>query len=156
MTQAPRGSVNENILARLTAPHPNIARKRVTLLYRLIDPGEAAQLVERDLRNADFRIDAARRPTAHAEAEQAAARATRAEEARGASLLSFGMLVTATVLEAEQVRGARSAIDHLAPTARISLRPVWGSQDSAFAAALPVGLFLPAHLKVPNAIRDAL
>ena len=45
------------------------------------------------------------------------------------------------------MRAARSAIDNLAPTARVALRPVWGSQDSAFAAALPVGLFLPAHLK---------
>jgi hypothetical protein len=33
---------------------------------------------------------------------------------------------------------------------------VWGSQDSAFAAALPVGLFLPAHLRVPESVRAAL
>jgi hypothetical protein len=55
MSQAPRGEVRENVLARLIAPHGDIARKRVTLLYRVIDPGEAARIVERDLHNADPR-----------------------------------------------------------------------------------------------------
>ena len=66
------------------------------------------------------------------------------------------MLVTATVLDSEELHGARAAVENLAPTARINLRPVWGSQDSAFAAALPVGLFLPAHLKIPEQVRQAL
>jgi len=66
------------------------------------------------------------------------------------------MLVTTTVLDQEQLPLARAAVENLAPTARVSLRPVWGSQDSAFAAALPVGLFLPAHLKIPEPVRQAL
>jgi len=33
---------------------------------------------------------------------------------------------------------------------------VHGAQDSAFAAALPVGLVLPAHLGVPAELRGAL
>jgi hypothetical protein len=156
MTQAPRGEVRENVLARLIAPHDDIARKRVTMLYRVLDPGQAAQIVERDLHNAEFRVNTASRPTARAIFEQHAAVATAKEEARGAALVNFGMLVTATVLEEEHLPAARSAIGNLAPTARIALRPVWGSQDSAFAAALPVGLFLPAHLKVPEAVRVAL
>ena len=156
MTQAPRGEVRENVLARLIAPHPEIARKRVTLLYRLADPGEAARIVERDLHNAEFRVNSTNKPTARAVIEQNSAHATAQEEARGAALLNFGMLVTATVLEAGQLHAARSAIANLAPTARVALRPVWGSQDSAFAAALPVGLFLPAHLKVPESVRVAL
>jgi hypothetical protein len=156
MSQAPRGEVRENALARLIAPHGDIARKRVTLLYRVIDPGEAAQIVERDLHNADFRVNSSARPTARATVEQQAARATAQEEARGAALVNFGMLVTATVLDEQPLPLAMAALANLAPTARISLRPVWGSQDSAFAAALPVGLFLPAHLKVPEAIRQAL
>ena len=156
MSQAPRGEVRENVLARLIAPHPDIARKRVTVLYRLIDPGEAARIVERDLHNAEFRVNSATKPSARAVVEQQSARAAAQEEARGAALLNFGMLVTATVLEEQQLRAALSAINNLAPTARVTLRPVWGSQDSAFAAALPVGLFLPAHLKVPESVRAAL
>jgi hypothetical protein len=33
------------------------------------------------------------------------------------------------------------------------LRPAYGSQDSAFAAALPLGLVLPSHLRVPAELR---
>ena len=157
MSQAPRGEVRENVLARLIAPHGDIARKRVTLLYRVIDPGEAARIVERDLHNAEFRVNSATRPSARAIVEQHAARATAQEEARGAALVNFGMLVTDHRARARSsCRAAQAAVENLAPTARVSLRPVWGSQDSAFAAALPVGLFLPAHLKVPEAIRQAL
>ncbi len=156
MSQAPRGEVRENVLGRLVAPHGDIARKRVTLLYRVIDPGEAARIVERDLHNAEFRVNSAARPTARAVVEEQAARATAQEEARGAALVNFGMLLTATVLDETDLAVAAAAVDNLAPAARISLRPVWGSQDSAFAAALPVGLFLPAHLRVPEAIRQAL
>jgi hypothetical protein len=156
MSQAPRGEVRENVLARLISPHGDIARKRVTLLYRVIDPGEAARIVERDLHNAEFRVNSAARPTARAVVEQNAAQATAQEEARGAALVNFGMLVTATVLDSEELHSARAAVDNLAPTARVNLRPVWGSQDSAFAAALPVGLFLPAHLKIPEQVRQAL
>ena len=143
MSQAPRGEVRENVLARLVAPHGDIARKRVTLLYRVIDPGEAARIVERDLHNADFRVNSSARPTARAVVEQQAARATAQEEARGAALVNFGMLLTATVFEREQLPAAVAAVENLAPTARVSLRPVWGSQDSAFAAALPVGCSCP-------------
>jgi hypothetical protein len=82
--------------------------------------------------------------------------ATAAKEARGAGLVNFGLLVTATVTSADRLDAARQAIDHLAPTARIQLRPVYGSQDSAFAAALPLGRVLPAHLRVPGELREAL
>jgi hypothetical protein len=156
MSQAPRGEVRENVLARLVAPHAEIARKRVTLLYRLVDAGEAARIVERDLHNADFRVNSQARPSARSLVEAQAARATAQEEARGAALVNFGMLVSATVLDERQLPLAMAALANLAPTARIGLRPVWGSQDSAFAAALPLGLLLPAHLKVPDAIRQAL
>jgi hypothetical protein len=36
------------------------------------------------------------------------------------------------------------------------LRVVYGSQDSAFAAALPLGLVLPKHLRVPGEVREQL
>ena len=121
MTQAPRGEVRENVLARLIAPHPEIARKRVTLLYRMIGPGEAARIVERDLHNAEFRVNSANRPSARAILEQNSASATAQEEARGAALHNFGMLVTATVLEPGQLPAAQSAISNLAPTARVAL-----------------------------------
>jgi hypothetical protein len=58
--------------------------------------------------------------------------------------VNFGMIVTATVLDPDKKADAIAAIDNLSATARLRLRVVYGSQDSAFAAALPLGLVLPA------------
>ena len=46
MTEAPRGHVFSNVLANLLAPHPDIARKRVALLYRPYDTAAAVRVVE--------------------------------------------------------------------------------------------------------------
>lgn len=156
MTGAPRGEVYSSVLTSLLAPHPDIDRKRVTLLYRPMDAARAAAVVEADKRNADFRVSSTSRPSARALSEQRSTAATAAEEARGAGLVNFGLLVTATVTDPGRLADARAAVDHLAATARLQLRPVYGSQDSAFAAGLPLGLVLPEHLNVPAGIRNAL
>lgn len=156
MTSAPRGSVQSGVLARLLAPHRDIARKRVTLLYRPVDAAKAAAIVEADLRAAEFRMSSTNKPAARDSLAVRAAAATASEEASGAGLVQFGMLVTATVADLDKAADARAAIDNLAATARLRLRPVYGSQDSAFAAALPLGLVLPKHIKVPAELREKL
>jgi hypothetical protein len=156
MTAAPRGAVQSSVLHRLLLPHRDIARKRVTMLYRPMPAAAAARTVEADKRNADFRVKSAERPSARALREKAAADRTAEDEASGNGLVSFGMLVTATSLTGEDLADVEAAIDNLSATARITLRRVDGSQDSAFAAALPLGLVLPKHLKVPAEIRTAL
>ena len=156
MTSAPRGLVQAGVLARLLAPHRDIARKRVTLLYQPIDPGRAAALVESDQRAAEFQATNRRRAAARDSLAVRAAAATASEEASGAGLVNFGMLVTATVLDPEKAKDAAAAIDNLAATARVRLRPVYGSQDSAFAAALPLGLNLARHVTVPDLLREKL
>jgi len=156
MTSAPRGNVQSGVLARLLAPHREIARKRVTLLYRPIDAARAAAIVESDLRAAEFRVTSTSKPAARETLAMRAAAATAQEEASGAGLVQFGMLVTATVTDTSREADARAAIDNLAATARLRLRPVYGSQDSAFAAALPLGLVLPKHIKVPAELREKL
>lgn len=156
MTQAPRGNVQSGVLQRLLAPHRDIARKRVTILYRPIDPAKAAAIVEADLRAAEFRLTSTSKPAARDSLAVRSATATAREEASGAGLVQFGMLVTATVVDPDKEVDARAAIDNLRATARLRLRPVYGSQDSAFAAALPLGLVLPKHVKVPTELREKL
>jgi hypothetical protein len=156
MSTAPRGNVPSAILARLLAPHRDIARKRVTLLYRPIDAARAAAIVEADVRAASFNLSASDRPSARNIAGTRAAFATAAEEAGGAGLVNFGMLITATVTDRTREQDARAAIDNLSATARLRVRLVHGSQDSAFAAALPLGLVLPKHLQVPAEVRGQL
>ena len=156
MSGAPRGNVPSSILARLLAPHRDIARKRVTLLYRPIDAAKAAAIVEADVRASTFNVQSSNKPTARSMTATRAAVATAQEEASGAGLVNFGMLVTATVIDATHESDAKAAIDNLSATARLRLRVVHGSQDSAFAAALPLGLVLPKHLRIPSEIREQL
>jgi hypothetical protein len=154
MSDAPRGEVLSGVLTGLLAPHHDIARKRVTIHYRPHDPASSAQLVERDRRDAAFRLGgpkpAARDMVNHAAAEQSAR-----EEAKGAGLVRFAMLVTATVESPADLPAAAAAMDVLAPPARIQLRRMYGSQATAFAAALPIGIVLPDHVLVPQFIRNA-
>ena len=156
MSAAPRGEVQSSVLYQLLAPHRDIARKRVTLLYQVMDAAQAARIVEADKRNADFRATSSTRPSARVSREKMSATATADEEAKGAGLVDFGLLVTATVTREEDLPDAEAVVDNLAATARITLRRVHGSQDSAFAAALPLGLVLPKHLSVPAVVRSAL
>lgn len=156
MSAAPRGNVPSSILSRLLAPHRDVARKRVTMLYRPIDAAKAAGIVEADVRASTFNLQSSNKPTARSVTARNAAVATASEESSGAGLVNFGMLVTATVTDASRVADAKAAIDNLSATARIRLRVVHGSQDSAFAAALPLGLVLPKHLQIPSAIREQL
>jgi hypothetical protein len=157
MTGAPRGHILASALGRLVAPHGEIDRKRVTLLYRPIEAGRAAAIVESDQTSALTRASSTNRPTARALVDARAAQATAAEEAKGAGLVNFGMVVTATVLSARDLEDAVAVVEgNLGPSARLLLRRAYGSQDSAFAASLPLGLVLPKHLKVPEEIREAM
>lgn len=156
MTSAPPGTVQAGVLARLLEPNKTIARKRVTLLYRPIDVARAAAIVESDLRSAEFRASSTNKPAARDSLAVRAAAATAQEEAAGAGLVQFGMLVTATVTDLTKTADARATVLNLAAGSRVRLRPVYGSQDSAFAAALPLGLVLPKHIRVPAELREKL
>jgi hypothetical protein len=156
MGEAPRGEVFSTVMASLLLPHSDVARKRVTLLYRPHDPASAARIVEDDRKNALFqaqqaRIAAARDSVAVRAAEQAAQ-----EEATGAGLVRFALLATATVMSREELPKADAVMENLSIPSRIRLRPVHGSQASAFAACLPIGIVLPDHLMVPQAVREAM
>jgi len=156
MSEAPRGEVYSNVLGQLLDAHRDILRKRVTLLFRPHDAASAARIVERDRRDALFAAQQARVPNARDTVAVRAADQTAREEATGAGLVRFGMLITATVASADDLPLAATAVDTLAAPARVLIRPVYGSQDSAFAAALPLGLVLPAHLRVPQTVREAM
>ena len=76
MTGAPRGNVPSDVLARLLRPHPEIDRKRVTLLYRPLDSAKAARIVESDHRDAEATVRNAKRPTSRMLTERKSAAAT--------------------------------------------------------------------------------
>lgn len=156
MTGAPRGAVNSSVLSRLLAPHGDIDRKRISLLYRPMDSARAAAVVERDQNNANVRVTSGNRPPARALVDARSAAQTAQEEAQGAGLVNFGMVVTATVTDRERLADAVAAVEQTSGSARVLLRRAYGTQDTAFAASLPLGLVLPAHSMLPTEIREAL
>jgi hypothetical protein len=157
MTIAPRGSVQSSVLRKLLAPSARVARKRVTLVYRVVEPGEAAMIVDRDTRTAETNLMNARRATPALRHELEKVELTAKEQESGHGLVSFALLVSATVdnRDPDALAIAATTVHNLAATARINLRLLYGSQDSAFAAALPLGVVLPQYLKVHPAIRRA-
>jgi hypothetical protein len=156
MSEAPRGEVFSTVLNRLVMPHPDVFRKRVTLVYRPHDPGSAARLVERDRKDALFKAKQAKVAQARDSiAVQAADRAAQ-EEATGAGLVRFGLFVTATVNNEEALNLAASTVENLAAACRLRLRRVRCAQATAFLAALPLGLVMPEHLRLPQGLRDAM
>ncbi|MFQ6486028.1 SCO6880 family protein [Brachybacterium epidermidis] len=152
----PRGTFYDTSLARLLAPERKVARKRVTLLYRPIPAARATSIADRKVRNAEFVARSARSQRAISSSVQRAAVQTAEEEAAGAGMTLFGMVVTATVLSKDELRTARQIIASQGAQARLRLRPALGSQDTAFVAALPLGVVLPFHTAIPATITDTI
>jgi hypothetical protein len=155
--ETPRGTVRSGVLRALLEPSPRIARKRVAILYRPVDPASAARIVESDRRTAHFMAASttglvnARASSAVRAAEQAAA-----EEASGAGLVEFGLVVTATCGSVEELRAADAEVANLAASARLRLRVARGQQAAAFSSALPAGVLPWLHTLVPYSLRGAL
>jgi hypothetical protein len=119
-------------------------------------PPSSANSHKRDQNNANVRITSGTRPSARALVDARSAVQTAQEEAQGAGLVNFGMVVTATVTDKDRLPDAVAAIEQTSGTARVLLRRAYGAQDTAFAASLPLGLVLPKHSLLPSEIRDAL
>lgn len=139
VTRPPRGVVQSGVLANVLATSRDVDRKRVTILYRPVDGAKAPDLVEGDLNKARARVEAAARPTARDITELQTAQQVAMEEASGAGLVDFGILITATTTSAD-LEDTASAVASLAASSRLQVRTAFGAQDSAFALALPLGL----------------
>jgi hypothetical protein len=157
MVDPPHGAVTCRVLEQLLEAHDSLARKRVTLVYRPHDPASAARVADADVRTAIGRATA--RPGESRAVETlalTAARQAAAEQAAGAGLVRFSLLVTATVTDPNRLGQAGELIDQLGPACQLRLRRCYGSQAAAFTAALGVGVVLPAHVAVPDLVRDNL
>lgn len=149
MVEAPRGVVFARTFARLTEPDPGLLRKRVSMVYRPYSPAEAARLVEADKRDARFLAGKKHRPSARDLTDLTAAEQAAEEEAAGAGVVRFTVLVTATVADEAQLDEASAIVRARAGEARLTLRPMYGSQAAGFAASLPTGVVLPTHATIP-------
>jgi hypothetical protein len=156
MAVPPAGQFYDDTIKPLLAPDAGIARKRVALVYRAIPAEEAAKTVQADVNAAHTRATGRTRRSERDEAALAAAQRAAAEEAAGAGLSQVGLIVSATVTDPGELEKAAAAVGKLAGRSRLRLRPARYNQAASFAAGLPIGIVLPAHVAVPDQIRQAL
>lgn len=156
MTRPPAGVVQSGVLKNLLAPHESIVRKRIAILYRPVSMARTAQIVESDLNAASSRANNMSRASARALADVAKARKSSEEEASGAGVENFGMIITATARRVEDLPLVESTVSDLAAASRLRIRKAYGAQDAAFAAALPVGIVPVLHSAVSPEVREAL
>lgn len=157
MRQPPRGAFFDQTLKSLLEPHRDVARKRVTLLFRPETPENSATAAENDVTKAMLQESKRKRARAADSLAVQRARKTAEQEASGAPLVRVGMVVTVTVLErAALAKATRAVVKNLAPQARLALRVPKASQDVAFLAGLPLGMVVPEHLRVPASVREAM
>ncbi|MFF2277925.1 SCO6880 family protein [Agromyces sp. NPDC058126] len=153
MYEGPRGQFFATALRRALEPSKKVLRKRVTLLYRPVPAGEAPAMIEGDINNATFAGSTKRRPSARQVLAQRQAVKAGEEEAQGAGLVRFGLIVTATVASSEELPALSKVIPGLTNQARLRIRDAYGNQDVAFQAGLPLGLVLPEHMLLPDRAR---
>jgi len=153
--KVPPGVVRDSLMERLMGPLDSARRKRVTMLYRPVDAGDTANVVDTDYKSALNR--AGRRKGivhAHDSADVRSAEQATKEEADGAGVVTFSVMVTVTVTDDAEFDRACTAVERAARRARLRLSPVRGAQAAAFAGALGIGLSLPDLSVLPHVARQ--
>jgi hypothetical protein len=163
MMRPPLGAVWRSSMAPLFAPDAEITRKRIALTYRPFSPDRARTRVRRDMRSALFKMGQAGVADVSDKLDVDAQRRTEEALAKGASLASFSLHVTATVQHSASnghgggdLEQAVANIESVAKGIDVRLRRCYGHQSAAFSAALGVGVVLPRIVRVPQGIRDNL
>ncbi|MET8779001.1 SCO6880 family protein [Nocardia sp. NPDC004654] len=153
MDAAPRGAVMETVLEELLRPRADVPRKRVAIVYRLHSAAEATSLVDSDFRDAVAAEQTERGiASASARIRVANTQAAREEQARGAGLTRFGVLVTVTDHLDGDLPGIEASVKGMAAASRLGVRRCYGSQAAAFAASLGIGLILPEHTSISKRV----
>lgn len=143
--QAPRQNVRSDVLARLVGP--GAYPKRVTVQYRPFPAAAAANVLDSQVRAAEFRREYSRRTrrdmTARDAHDHARARQAADEEAQGAGVGLIGLYVTVTVTDPARLGQAVTDTEACAEFSKIALRRLYRSQAAGFTATLPCGVCLP-------------
>jgi hypothetical protein len=140
----PRQAVTSEVLVPLLAPsrHP----KRVSLSYEPYPAEAAATNLEKEVNAAAFRAALRERQqraeTATDIADRQRAEQAAMEEAQGAGLGLYSMVITTTVTAPDTLPRAVADVEQRAGTSKIRLRPAYWSQAAAHAATLPLGIHL--------------
>lgn len=154
MYVGPKGMFRASALRRVLEPTQDVLRKRVTVLYRPVPAERATELVERDINDANFAGSQRRRITARDKQRRAAAAKSADEEAQGAGLVRFGVVVTVSAADPARFKQLDKQVPASFNQARLRVRPALGNQAVTFQSGLPLGLVLPDHMMLPDELRE--
>ncbi|AEF43107.1 SCO6880 family protein [Hoyosella subflava] len=152
MREAPKDAVTEDVLYQLLQPDSRLPIKRVALIYRPHSAGDAAELVDKDYKDALTARSSARGiASAQAELDVASTEQARIEKARGHGLTRFGILITVTQPhEDADVPRVDEIVRDLSKQCSLAVRRSFCWQAPAFAASLGVGVIPPEHSTIPK------
>lgn len=153
MWEGPSGHFRADSLKRVLAPLPGVLRKRVTLLYRPVETDKTTAIVQQEENDARF-AKSQTHNDARAKNRLAAAQKTASEEAQGAGLTRFGIILTITSKHEEDFRRWDRQVPGLFSRARLRVRAALANQAVTFQAGLPLGLVLPDHMLIPEEVRE--
>ncbi|WP_328749934.1 hypothetical protein OHT57_31260 [Streptomyces sp. NBC_00285] len=157
LTLAPRGTIRSSVLRGMLEAAPGTRRKRVALVYRAIDPATSARIVEADRRSAQFMASSGKGMVqARAASEVRAAEQTANEEASGAGLVEFSLMLTVTVDSMAELADASVTVRNLTAASRVLMRPADRMQAAAFSCTLPAGILPWEQTLVPHELQEAL
>lgn len=142
----PTGVFRSSSLGGLLQPVGGVLRKRVTLLYRPVVDSDAMDVLESEFNNAELVASQKHRASPQQVQRMRAAAQSQDEVQRGAGLLRFGLLVTATTESSAEFARLDKVIPGLTSRAgRLRLRESLGNQAVAFQSALPLGVVPIEH-----------
>ena len=147
MGHPPKGMVHSNVLTNIFAPHKDVTTKRVTLLFRPFTSAEAARLADSQVLNTTHAVNQQKNEKARSWRKVEQAAQTASEQASGAGLIRFSMIVTVTTNNTENLDRVTSIVEHSGTASKIRLRKAYRCQATTFVAGLPLGLVLPTHVK---------
>lgn len=149
MAAAPSGTVTHAALQPLLLPRADLPRKRVSIIYRVHNIAEAVKLVDNDFKDA---LSAEQAKTGMGSAAASIrvdnTREARKEQARGAGLTRFGVLITLTARHDDDMPQMTAEIEGLSSAARLGVQRVYGGQDSSFVGAMGLGVLIPEYSTV--------
>jgi hypothetical protein len=152
VSRPPQGYVQSNVLERVLTPSRDVERKRFTAIYTPLDVAKAPDVVERDVDKTQNAVKLeGQRPKQRTQNRASQALKTAEQEARGAAVVDFSFIITATVSagpdEFERLAVAKAAMQSSSASSHLLEREAFGAMDSAFVMGLPLGM-LPDQQKL--------
>lgn len=146
MQSPPEAVFPDTVLKPLLDQHDDLMRKRLAIVYRPFNAGDATKQVNREYKDAMAAINEKKGVvSAAAEVRLESTKQARTEQVRGAGLVRYSALMTITCATGQEVPTSSAVLESLSARASLKLVRAYGEQDAAFAASLGVGVLLGDH-----------